>query len=102
LILLKIRFIGIFAFSDCKNITSVSIGDSIRTIGESAFLGSGIEKIIIGSSIEYIGGVAFYSSSLQEIIIKSISPPFILNSAFTSSTKKKYSGLRAVQQQGIV
>jgi hypothetical protein len=98
----KIRFIGIFAFSDCKNITSVSIGDSIRTIGESAFLGSGIEKIIIGSSIEYIGGVAFYSSSLQEIIIKSISPPFILNSAFTSSTKKKYSGLRAVQQQGIV
>ncbi len=84
----KIRFIGIFAFSDCKNITSVSIGDSIRTIGESAFLGSGIEKIIIGSSIEYIGGVAFYSSSLQEIIIKSISPPFILNSAFISSTKQ--------------
>ena len=84
----KIRYIGSFAFFDCNNITSISIGDSIRTNGESAFFGSGIEKITIGSSIEYIGGVAFYSSSLQEIIIKSISPPFILNSAFTSSTKQ--------------
>ncbi|MDD4581888.1 MAG: leucine-rich repeat protein [Bacteroidales bacterium] len=83
----KIRFIGNWAFYNCVNISSVSIGDSIRRIGRSAFP-SGLEKITIGSSIEYIGKFALNANELQEIIIKSTSPPFIDNYTFISSTKQ--------------
>ncbi|MCL2087719.1 MAG: leucine-rich repeat protein [Oscillospiraceae bacterium] len=43
------------AFSDCTNLESVSIPDSLTTIGTYAFLNSGLTSLNIPDSVTYIG-----------------------------------------------
>jgi len=47
------------AFFGCTNLTSISIPDNIRTIGEMAFAGSGLTTIIIPNGVIAIGEMAF-------------------------------------------
>ncbi|MBQ3139425.1 MAG: leucine-rich repeat protein [Ruminococcus sp.] len=55
--------IGYASFSNCKNLTSVSLPDSLITIYEYAFLGcKGLSEISIPSSVTEIGGHAFYDT----------------------------------------
>ena len=52
--------IGYDAFSNCSELTSVTIDNPARSIGNSAFYGcSGLTSITIGNSVESIGGHAF-------------------------------------------
>ena len=51
------RLIAGSAFSGC-NLTSVSIGNSVLSIGDGAFAGSGLTSVDIPDSVSYIG---FYS-----------------------------------------
>ncbi|MBO4863079.1 MAG: leucine-rich repeat domain-containing protein [Eubacterium sp.] len=69
----KITSIADNAFKNNKKITSVVIGDNVKTIGKNAFRGcKKLKKVTIGKSVTKIGAYAFYGcKSLKSIIIKS-------------------------------
>ena len=47
------------AFRDCKNLTSITIGNSVTSIGSCAFVGTGLTSVKIPSTVTSIGGRAF-------------------------------------------
>ena len=59
------------AFANLSAITSVTIPDSVKSIGTSAFSGcSGLQTVTIGNGVTSIGNYAFeYCSSLTEVTI---------------------------------
>ena len=76
----NIESIGRNAFSNCKEMEFVKIGDSVKKIGEEAFCGNPkLKKIVLGNSIEKIDSYAFVMFSketrkynyklLEEIVI---------------------------------
>ena len=56
-----VTYIGKYAFYDCKNVYSVSIGTGVKTIAEGAFDNCYVElkKITIPSNVENIRNFAF-------------------------------------------
>ena len=61
------------AFSGCNNLTSVTIGDNVKTIGEKTFSEcSRLTSVTIGNSVISIGDQAFYDCNhLVSIVIPS-------------------------------
>ena len=56
--------IGWYAFSQCRNMTSVTIPNSVTYIGESAFQDcTGLTSVTIPNSVTYIGSYAFNGCS---------------------------------------
>ena len=52
------------AFDNCSMLTSVSIGNSVTSIGDYAFYGcSGLTSVTIGNGVTSIGSHAFYGCS---------------------------------------
>ncbi|MDR1592371.1 MAG: leucine-rich repeat domain-containing protein [Prevotellaceae bacterium] len=80
----SVTSIGDGAFYGCSGLTSVTIGNSVETIGNFAFSGCrGLTSVIIGNSVETIGERAFrYCSSLETIYVKAINPPAVGKNAF--------------------
>ena len=56
----KISSIGDKAFFDCSGLTSVTIPNSVTSIGDHAFNGSGLTSITIPNSVTSIGDGAFF------------------------------------------
>lgn len=55
------------AFQNCMNLKNVDIPNTVTEIGDSSFLGTGIEKIEIPGSVKKINALAFGSCPLTEI-----------------------------------
>ena len=53
--------IGMNLFLSCSSINSVSIGNSVSIIGESAFSGTGLTEIVIPNNVSVIRANAFYN-----------------------------------------
>lgn len=64
----SVTSIGRGAFSH-TSLTEVVIPDSVISIGASAFAQSHLFEVDLGSSVEYIGASAFFDNELSEIII---------------------------------
>jgi hypothetical protein len=67
--------IGDRAFWKCTNLTSVTIPDSVISIGSRAFEYCGFTSVIIGMSVTSIGWNAFvYCNSLESITFRGNAP----------------------------
>lgn len=84
----KVTSIEQYGFSRCASITSVQLPDTIREIGEGAFMSCGLKKINIPNGVKTIRESTFHSSKLEEIVIPS-SVTTIEDSAFGSCELKK-------------
>ena len=66
----SVTSIGEYAFYDCRGLTSVTIGNSVTSIGNYAFLYcSGLTSITIPDSVTNIGSGAFCYTGLTSITI---------------------------------
>ena len=61
--------IGNYAFYSSLNIESVTVSESVLSIGERAFQQSRLQSANIGNGVEEIGEYAFYGSSLTSVTI---------------------------------
>ena len=60
----SVTSIGNYAFYGCTGVTSVTIGNSVKSIGESAFYNCNVlTSVTIPDSVESIGDYAFYDCS---------------------------------------
>lgn len=57
------------AFKETKNLNTISLPDTIKTISKEAFYDSGIENIHLPENLRQIGTMAFARSGLKDIII---------------------------------
>ena len=81
-----ITTIGDYAFSNRTSNNPIVIPNGVTTINEGAFWCCRFESITIPESVTSIGRQAFaYSSSLTSIYVKSITPPTLGSSVFSSS-----------------
>ena len=67
----SVTSIGDYAFQNCSGLTTIAIPNSVISIGASAFSGcSGLSSVTIGNSVTSIGSAAFLScSSLTSVTI---------------------------------
>ena len=74
------------AFSGCTSLTSVTIGDSVTSISNSAFSGcTSLTSVTIGSGVTNIGAYAFYGCSVANVYYKgTLSEYFSLDLSFSS------------------
>ena len=68
----SVTSIGSYAFRGCSDLTSVTISDSVTSIGKSAFQDcSGLTSVTIGNDVTSIGWGAFNNcGSLKKVFYK--------------------------------
>ena len=66
---LSVTAIADRAFQSCSNLTTVTIPNSVSTIGARSFAKSGVKSITIPNSVTKIGSYAFSESSLNNITL---------------------------------
>lgn len=81
----SVTSIGENAFSDCSEMTSITIPNSVTTIGASAFSGSGLTSIVIPNSVTLIDFFTFSNCSELTSVTIPNSVTTIESSAFDHS-----------------
>lgn len=67
---LSVIAIGEQAFSNCQDLTGVSIGKNVKTIGASAFIGTtNLAEITIPTNVDKIDKYAFNNSGIQKFTL---------------------------------
>ena len=56
----SVKEIGLFAFSECKNLKQINFSSDLEKIEAGAFMETGITELKLPDSVKYIGASAFY------------------------------------------
>lgn len=67
--LLKVKYIGTYAFSSCPKLTFVELSQELETLETSVFKNCGFEKMVIPKSVRYVKEQAFANCNLKKIVI---------------------------------
>lgn len=70
----SVTMIGEYAFSDCSELTSISIPRSVGKIGKRAFGGCGIKSIVIPPNVIQLNSVFNSCQQLESIIVEEGNP----------------------------
>ena len=86
--------IGANGFQGCSGLTSITVPDNVTTIGNNCFGGcTGLRTVTIGSGTTQIGNYAFYNcSGLTSITCYATTPP-----SFTGSPKYPFYGCTSLR-----
>ena len=73
--------IGSYAFTYCNGLTSINIPNSVTTIGFESFYGcSGLTSVTIGNSVTMIDALAFCGcGGLSSVVMLAITPPTLVH-----------------------
>ena len=63
----KVTKIADGAFADCSSLQSVHISKNIESIGNKAFVNSGLKEIYIPNNVKSVGGSAFANCPLEKV-----------------------------------
>ncbi|MBR3972168.1 MAG: leucine-rich repeat protein [Ruminococcus sp.] len=85
----EVERISAAAFRDCKKLTSIYLGNSLLSLGGSAFKASGIKEITIPDTCEIIESSAFYGCEQLESVKLPSSLKIISASLFEKCSKLK-------------
>lgn len=58
-----------YTFYDCQNLKNITLPKNLKSIGKSAFSGSGLETVEIPQSVTFIDSGAFIATGLKKVII---------------------------------
>ena len=79
----SVKSIGPYAFSNCSDLSSIYMSDSVNEIGESAFESAGLTSIEIPASVTSIGSRAFAGCDrLEKVKVMAELPPVTAEGAF--------------------
>ena len=70
-----LKTIGESAFASCKSILTIKIPNSVKTIEDDAFVSSGLMSVTFGTGLKKIGSYAFCKTSIKKVIIPPQSGP---------------------------
>lgn len=66
-----LKTIGAYAFEDCSALEQIQIPETVTTIGDDAFSGTGLKNLSLPSSVENLGDSVFWASDLQSVTLPS-------------------------------
>lgn len=85
----EVEIIKDYQFANCSNLVNVEFPTSLRVIGASSFLCTGIKKLVIPEGVEEIGREAFNScANLEEVILPSTLKKIEEGAFFKTKIKK--------------
>jgi len=90
-----------FAFRFCESLTSLSLPDSVKSVGRYAFYGcKSLSDLALPEGVEHIGSYAFLGTNDLDLYMKAETMPAYLDENWDYGIRGYYTGVSAVETAG--